>query len=300
MEKSIMSFVKKLFGGIQLTWIKVIVFAIAAGVYTAVMALLPAAMDTSFADITISFEIWILFGIIIIMNSTSPKDSTLKCFVFFLISQPLVYLLQVPFSALGWGLFGYYRYWFIWTLLTLPMGFVGYYMKQNKWWGLLILTPILLLLGYHFALYLGKTLYYPPHHLLSTVFCFITLLLYPIAIFDLKKVKTLGLIISVAIIAAAVILSFANRTIYKTTPLVSGGSAGAVFDDSYQVYLEDERFGNVKIEYEEALEDFMVNAEFARGGKTNLILEDSDGNKTVYEISIGYNTFEIRNTDDNK
>ena len=292
-----MPFIKKLFGGIKLTWIKVIVFAIAAGVYTAVMALLPAAKDTSFEDITISFEVWILFGIIIIMNSTSPKDSALKCFVFFLISQPLVYLIQVPFSVLGWNLFGYYRYWFIWTLFTLPMGFVGYYMKQNKWWGLLILTPILLLLGYHFALFFGKTLYYPPYHLLSTIFCFVTLLLYPIAIFDHKKIKTIGLIISVVIIAAASVLSLTNRTTYKTTLLVNGGNAGAAFDDSYQVYLEDERFGNVHIEYEEALEDYMVKAEFTRGGKTNLILEDSDGNKTVYEINVGYNTFDIKNVE---
>ena len=85
---------KKLFGGIDLNWKKLIIFAIIAGVYTAIMAMLPIAKDTSFADITISFEVWILFGIFIIMNSKSAKDSALKCFVFFLISQPLVYLIQ--------------------------------------------------------------------------------------------------------------------------------------------------------------------------------------------------------------
>ena len=76
----------KLFGSIDLTWKKLITFAIIAGVYTGVMAILPIAKDTSFADITISFEVWILFGIFIIMNSKSAKDSALKCFVFFLIS----------------------------------------------------------------------------------------------------------------------------------------------------------------------------------------------------------------------
>ena len=90
---------KKLFGGIDLSWKKIIIFAIIAGVYTAIMAILPIAKDTSFADITISFEVWILFGIIIIMNSKSAKDSALKCFLFFLISQPLVYLIQVPFAS---------------------------------------------------------------------------------------------------------------------------------------------------------------------------------------------------------
>ncbi len=41
-------------------------------------------------------------------------------FFFFLISQPLIYLLQVPFSSMGFELFIYYKYWFIWTLLTIP------------------------------------------------------------------------------------------------------------------------------------------------------------------------------------
>ncbi|MBO6243324.1 MAG: hypothetical protein J6O41_01975, partial [Clostridia bacterium] len=161
-------------GGIDLTWKKIIIFAIIAGVYTAVMAILPIAKNTSFADITISFEVWILFGILIIMNSKSAKDSALKCFVFFLISQPLVYLIQVPFASMGWGLFGYYKYWFIWTLLTIPMGFIGYYMKKDKWWGLIILTPILIFLGFHYSSFFGQCIYNFPYHLLSTLFCIIT------------------------------------------------------------------------------------------------------------------------------
>lgn len=129
-----MNKLKKIFGGINLTWKRLIIFAIIAGIYTAIMAILPITDNTSFKDITINFEVWILFGIIIIMNSKSAKDSALKCFIFFLISQPLVYLIQVPFSSMGFGLFGYYKYWFIWTLLTIPMGFIGYYIKKNKWW----------------------------------------------------------------------------------------------------------------------------------------------------------------------
>ena len=69
-----------------------------AGVFTAAMAILPVFQNTSFSTIVVTFEVWILFGITIIMNSRSNLDSALKCFVFFLISQPLVYLLQVPFA----------------------------------------------------------------------------------------------------------------------------------------------------------------------------------------------------------
>ena len=227
------------------------------------------------------------------MNSKSPLDSALKCFVFFLISQPLVYLLQVPFSAVGWQIFGYYKYWFIWTILTLPMGFIGYYMKQNKWWGLLILTPMLLLLGFHFAMYLRKTFYYFPYHLLSAIFCFVTLLLYPLVIFNDKKIKTAGVIISALIVVAGIIYSFVNPLVYDTVPLVNGGSDGAVFDDTYKVYLEDKRFGDVAIEYDEGLQDYLIRAGFRKGGKTNLILEDPSGKKSIYEIDIRYHNFDI-------
>ena len=60
---------KKLFGGIDLTWKKLIIFAVIAGIYTGVMAALPITKDTSFADISITFEWWVLFGIIIIVNT---------------------------------------------------------------------------------------------------------------------------------------------------------------------------------------------------------------------------------------
>ena len=66
---------KKLFGGINLTWTKLIVFAAIAGVYTGVMAVLPAAKNTSFADISITFEWWVLFAMIIIMNCASAKGA---------------------------------------------------------------------------------------------------------------------------------------------------------------------------------------------------------------------------------
>ncbi len=285
--------IKKLFGGIDLTWKKVIVLAILAGVYTALMSLLPVTNDTSFEDITVYFEVWILFGIFIIMSSRSPKDSALKCFVFFLISQPLIYLLQVPFSALGWGIFVYYRYWFMWTLLTLPMGYFGYYMKQDKWWGLLILAPILLLLGHHYSMYLGKTVYLFPHHLLSAVFCFVTLLLYPACIFSDKKVKTAGIIFSAAIILVMSVWTLFHGNVYNTIALVSGGEAGAVFDDTYNVSLEDESFGDVEIIFNEAIEDYMVEARFVKGGKTRLFLEDSRGSRKVYTLDISYDHFDI-------
>lgn len=52
-----------------------------------------------------TLEAWVFFAVIIIANAKSSLDSALKTFVFFLISQPLIYLLQVPFTWQGWGSF---------------------------------------------------------------------------------------------------------------------------------------------------------------------------------------------------
>lgn len=53
---------KKIFGGFNLTWPKLIIMAIILGVYTAIMAMLPIAKDTSFSDLTVTFEVWIFLA----------------------------------------------------------------------------------------------------------------------------------------------------------------------------------------------------------------------------------------------
>ena len=285
---------KKLFGSLNITWPKLIVFAVIAGVYTGVMALLPIARETSFADISISFECWILFGVLIIVNSKTALDSALKCFVFFLISQPLVYLVQVPFSDLGWQLFRYYPPWFVWTLLTIPMGFIGFYMRKEKWWGLLILVPVIAFVGYHYYGFLGEAVSFFPNHLLSAVFCAATIIIYPLFVFKTKKLRVAGLIIGIAIVLAATAFSLAGgRQVYNTTVLVNGGTLNVEFDDSYKASLEDESFGEVYIVYEENIESYMVNAKFKKTGDTKLILESPEGEKRTFSLTIRRNSYDI-------
>ena len=284
---------KKIFGGINLTWKKTIIFAIITGIYTAVMAMIPITNNTSFRDITISFEVWILFGILIIVNSKSAKDSALKCFLFFLISQPLVYLVQdvVNHSKL---FLTYYRFWVLWTIATIPMGFIGYYMKKNKWWGLLILVPMLIFLGIHYSGFLGETIFYFPYHLLTTIFCIATMIIYPLFIFDNKKIRITGLIISLLIIGVTTLIALTNSITYNTIILTSSDEDdGTKFDDSYKVYLDNEKLGNVSIEYDESLETYILNAEFKHGGKTNLVLEDNKGNKTTFELDVERNKYDL-------
>ena len=285
---------KKLFGGLNLTWPKIIIGAVIAGVYTAVMAMLPAAKDTSFADISISFEVWILFGILIITNSKTPKESALKCFVFFLISQPIVYLLQVPFNSMGWGIFVYYKYWFIWTIFTLVMGYIGWYMRKEKWWALLILGAMLVLLAYHYYGFLRETVSFFPNHLLSAVFCAVTMLAYPLCIFEGKKLRVAGVILSAALlIAASAIVLTQGSVSYDTDVLGSGGSLGAEFDDTYTAELADPAFGTAEIRYEENIDAWMVRTHFTKTGDTQLILRAPDGTEQIYDLHVERYSYDI-------
>lgn len=291
---------KKLFGELNLTWKKLIVFAIICGIYTGVMALIPATKDTSFRDISITFEWWILFAILIIVNSKTPLDSALKVFVFFLISQPLVYLVQVPFSPMGFGLFKYYPGWFRWTLCTFPMAFVGHFMKKDKWWGLLILAPMLLFLGYHYLSFFGEAVHFFPNHLLSAIFCAATLILYPLYIFKEQKIRIAGAVLSILIIASASVYGFLDdRThTYDTSLLISGGeTCGIEYDDSYQVYLEDDAFGEVRIGYEEGIECYIIYASFKKTGDTVLVLESPNGDRYSYDLSIERSSYTVHRTD---
>ena len=282
---------KKFFGDINLTWPKIIIMSIIMGIYTSLMALIPIMKDTSFSDLTVTFEVWILFGIFIIVNSKSAKDSALKCFVFFLISQPLVYLIQdiITDSILFKT---YYAYWFKWTIACLPMGFIGYYMKKDKWWGLFILMPILGLLGIEYSDYLSKTMFSFPRHLLTTLFCLGSLIMYPLVIFKNKKIRIMGVIISTLIIIAFTTLCILKPMVYSTDILSDGEKYH--FDNSYKVYLKDKKYGTLNIRYESGVECWMVHAEFKHAGKTEFVLESPEGAKKEFEISIRRDTYQVK------
>ena len=283
---------KKVFGEINLNWLKVIIMAIVIGVSIGLINCVPKLLDTSFRDPAIYFGFWILWGIFIIMNSKSNLDSALKCFVFFLISQPLIYLVEVPFVRQGWGIFVYYKYWFFWTIACLPMGFIGYYMKKNKWWGLIILLPMMGLLALDANTFIGGMIYSFPHHLLSYLFDISLLIILPLAIFkDNKKVKYVGLGIGVILIVLATIFALLNRTVYETEVLCNNEEHP--FNETYKVYLSDESLGKVEIKKIDGLNDYCVHSVFVKTGKTELTLEDSEGNKDVYDLEVKKYTYDI-------
>ena len=138
----------KIFGGIKMTWKRLILFAVISGVITGLIALLTPD-NNSIHQIAVTFETWVVLAIIVVVNCDRPLDADLKTFVYFLISQPLVYLVQVPFSRMGFGLFSYYwPYWFIWTAATLPGAFIAWFIKKDDLPGALILS-VALAVGLH-------------------------------------------------------------------------------------------------------------------------------------------------------
>ena len=282
---------KKLFGGINLTWKKLIISAIIIGISVGLANSVSFLSNTSFTDPAVYFDLWILFGIIIIMNSKSNKDSALKCFIFFLISQPLIYLVEVPFSHMGWSLFGYYRYWFMWTILCLPMGYIGYYLKKNKWWGLLILLPMLLLVGSSTVTYLRFMIFSFPKHILSYLFCIACTIIYPLYVLGDKKAKIIGLVIGVILIISSTVYALTNRFVYETDVLIN--SDKIPIDKNYKVFLKDKEYGKLSISLIKGLEEYGVHAELIKEGKTEFVLEAPDKTKRIFTLKIKRDTYDV-------
>lgn len=185
---------KKLFSDIDLTWKKLIIFACAAGVYTGVMNLIPVFKDTSFSAIAVHFECWIIFALIIILNCKKPLEAVCKTFVFFLISQPLVYLTEAPF--LGFRVFTYYPKWFIWTLLTIPMSYIAWFIKKKNTLSAIILSFAAGLLALEVITYLPSVISSFPHYLLSLIFCLFWIIFLPVLLFKTKKNRIITYVIT--------------------------------------------------------------------------------------------------------
>lgn len=199
---------KRLFGGLKMSWLTVILFAAAAGIYTGAVMLVPFLDGTSFQDIGIAYEWWVIFAVIIVVNCGKSWEAMLKCFVFFLISQPLVYLVEIVFGTLsfetGWN---YYRsIWLPMTFLTLPGGFIAYYCKKQN-----VLGGIILGLGNTIQaalaiVYLGMALQHFPYHLLSSLVCIGSMIVMSFSIQRKKKNRWISLLLPVALVVVLLIL----------------------------------------------------------------------------------------------
>ncbi len=255
-----MSKLKRLFTDIDMTWLRVILFAIITGVYTGLINQVPFLHDTSFLDIAVTMEWWLLFAMIIACNAKTAKESALKIFVFFMISQPVVFLVELPMIGFDAAL-RYYRAWFLRILLTLPGGYFAYYAKQESIFGTVILsfaTGLLAALGYS---YFQSCMLSFPHHLLTVLFCIAQALVY---LFVLKK-KTLHRIILACITIGVLIffmISSMNMMNTQGIGLPEGewtciteftdGSTGEMQGTMYAYKYNTQRFVDKEIQFQNA------------------------------------------------
>lgn len=159
------------FGTLPMTWPVVCAFAAIIGIYVGVINQIPILYDTSFRDIAVSYEWWVLFALLIVSNCKSAREAGMKCLVFFLISQPIIYLIELP--MLGWdkAMYYYLRIWLPISLLTLPGGAVAFFAKKQNVLGAVILgigNTVVALMGVSYFLKLYSAF---PRHLLTVVSC---------------------------------------------------------------------------------------------------------------------------------
>lgn len=247
---------------------KVILLAVLCGVATAVILLIPALKDTSFHNIGVCFEFWFVPAVWIGISCKSAREAALKVFVFFLISQPLVYLIQVPFSSLGWGIFQYYRYWLIWTVLTIPGGAIVWLGKKNGWIGTVVaLLAAAFLLCLEFCIHFRQLISSGfQHQLLACVFILLEVAAIILIYCKTAKQRLLAVLCSIVLAVAPFIL---NSTMESEMRLVDGNTYSVVFaSDGISAELD----GNT----------LCVRAETE--GEYEIILETQEGERVTYTV----------------
>ena len=265
---------KKLFFDMHMTWLKVIIFAVIAGVYTGVIMQIGVLDGSSFQDIGVSYEWWVLFAVIIAMNCEKPLESGLKIFAFFLISQPLVYLTMWPeYHRFPWE---YYRFWGIMTVLTLPGGFIAWYVKKKNVLSALILSVACVFLAYHGVDYLRRMLYDFPHHLLTILFCFAVVVLFILVLLPRKRERLIagGVTLAATAVFAAIVLLGSPKSF-----------AGYPIENAQDYTFTVE---NSKIVSVEPTEDGIDIT--AKGyGSTVITATAEDGTAVTYEVTVQRN-----------
>lgn len=273
MSENNKSFLRKLtdkvYGGLNMSWLNVILFAVGTAIVTAVFLIVPIFKDTSFERMGVTFEAWIFFAVIIMANCKTPLDSALKTFVFFLISQPLIYLIQVPFSAMGWKLFGYYYNWFLWTLLTFPMAYAGWYIRKKNWLSVVILLPILYMLTSDYVGAFRHAFHHFPRLIVTALFCLGQVLLYVYTFTENIWQKAVGffapLLVMVLLMLVTPPLEISGTQFLPNEPVLSENAV---------VEMEENDFAEVTIESTGT--DSLVRVRATKYGGTSFVIKDGE------------------------
>lgn len=252
------------------SWRNLLIFTVLVSVFITVLNIIPALEGTSFQLPAVTMEFWILPALYIVLNCRSYKDAMLKILVFFLVGQPLIYLLEVPFKAEGWGLFKFYPFWFKMTLLTVPAAAVAYRIKKDD-----LLSAFILSLGGLFmftqrvdTLVIARF----PTYFIAFLFCLITpFVLVPICL-KKKKTRIAGFAFTAVMLAVNLVLvSVLRQPSTMTLPAEPGvWTVDSVSDKNLSVSVMDEY-----IEFGSAVP-----------GEYTVVMSNENGKVITYNVTV--------------
>jgi hypothetical protein len=282
----------RLFGGLEMNWLTVLLMAVCTAVITTVFICVRLFRNTSFERMGVYLEAWFFFAIIIMSNCRKPLESAVKTFVFFLVSQPLIYLLEVILFGYEWSVFRYYRYWFMMTLLTFPMAYAGWYIKKKNWLSALIISPVLAFMGAVIHDCGAFCTRHFPRLLVTCLFCALQIAFYVMAFFPegLWK-KIAGYMIPVIVIAG--MLLFVPKLDMRMQMFLPDDP---VLTEQASAETEDASIAEVTVC--STGKDSMIEIHAHDFGTADFVIRDGDSEYrytlTVYEDDGGHNQIDIR------
>ena len=162
----------------------------------------------------------------------------------------------------------------------------------------MILLPMIALTGESYLGYFSEFQFSMPRYVLIVLFCAAGMILYPVFIFENKKIRIVGAVIGAVCVVVLTALCLLNPPVYSTD--IMGNNEEHPFDDSYTVSLADTACGDVSIRYDEGMEDYFLHAEFRRSGDTVLTMTSPTGEKTEYDLHIERDKYEYTKRQTNK
>lgn len=219
---------KKLFTSVNISYKFLIIFSIIVGLLVGIINRIPILNNTSFQDIAIYLDMWVILAIFIIFNCKNSKEAMFKCFIFFLISQPLIYFTEIIIDVLfnnnsfidKFVLYfnNYYIHngWLLLTILTIPGSYIAYQVKKDNIFSGIILsvaTGFLMFSGINFLL--NCIFYKFPYHLLTGLTSIIMSIYFIFILLNKKSNKIISLIITIicGLLSIICFLNISNKPI---------------------------------------------------------------------------------------
>ena len=137
----------------------------------------------------------------------------MKCLVFFLISQPVIFLVELPSIGLDKVLYYYTKIWLPITLLTLPGGAIAFYAKKQNALGAVVLSIGNTVVALLCVSYFQKLCHSFPRHLLTVVSCAVIIAVLLMGMQQKWKTRFLSAATTLLLTAGVIIWAVLNERV---------------------------------------------------------------------------------------